>query len=279
LEKELEKRIRALELKIKKEEFRTFLSGKYDQNSALLFLQAGAGGEDAQDWTAMLLRMYQKYCQKQGWEAKILEQTFGEGIGPEGRVGIKSATLEIKGLYAYGFLKGESGVHRLVRMSPFSAKKMRHTSFALVEVLPILEKDLERELKISSQDLKIEFYRASGPGGQYVNRRETAVRITHLPTGIVVSCQSERTQGQNREIALRMLYSKLYQLKEKEKQAELAALQKKPRAIAWGNQIRSYILHPYKLVKDLRTGVQSLDPQTVLDGELDQFILAQLYQR
>lgn len=219
--------------------------------------------------------MYERYCQRKGWQTKILHQSFGEGVGPEGRIGIKQASLEIKGKYAFGLLKRESGVHRLVRISPFSPQKLRHTSFALVEVLPEIKIE-ESEIKIRPEDLKIEFYRASGPGGQYVNKRETAVRITHLPTGIVVSCQSERLQGENRKRAMEMLLAKLYQLKGEEKKKEISKLKGKKISIEWGNQIRSYVLHPYKLVKDLRTGIETADVEGILDGNLDQFIEAEI---
>jgi len=223
----------------------------------------------------MLLRMYQRYCETKGFKIKTISQSFGK-MGTEGRVGTKSATLEIKGNYAYGFLKGENGVHRLVRISPFSAQKLRHTSFALVEVLPEISKEAEKEIKIKSEDLKIDFYRASGPGGQYVNKRETAVRITHLPTNVVVSCQSERLQGQNKEIATKILCAKLYQLREREREAELAKIKGKPVSIEWGNQIRSYVLHPYKMIKDLRTGIETSDVEGVLGGDLDKFIEAEI---
>ena len=275
LEKEIEERVEDLKAKIEKEEFKVFLSGKYDKGNVLLSIYSGAGGQDAQDWATMLLRMYQRYCEARGFKVKTISQSFG-GIGAEGRVGTKSATIEIKGNYAYGFIRGENGVHRLVRISPFSAQKLRHTSFALVEVLPEISKEVEKEIKIKSEDLKIDFYRASGPGGQYVNRRETAVRITHLPTGIQVACQSERLQGQNREKAMKVLYAKLYKLKEREEKKELAKIKGKPVSIEWGSQIRSYVLHPYHLVKDLRTEVETSDVESVLDGGLDRFIEAEI---
>jgi peptide chain release factor 2 len=275
LQKELEMKLAALESRFAKEELRIFLSGKYDERNALLSLYAGAGGQDAQDWAAMLLRMYERYCVKKGFKTKILFQSFGEP-SPEGRIGIKSVTVEIEGPYAYGFLKGENGVHRLVRISPFSAQKLRHTSFARVEVLPDLEKDIEKELLIRPEDLRIETFRASGPGGQYVNRRETAVRITHLPTGISVSCQSERLQQLNREKAMKLLYAKLYQQKCEEQQKEKNQLRGKTISAEWGNQVRNYVLHPYKLVRDLRTKVETSEVERVLDGELDEFIEAEI---
>ena len=244
--------------KLKEKELQVFLSGKYDKGSAVISIFAGAGGQDAQDWATMLLRMYQRYSDSKGFKTKILP-------------GIKSITLEIKGPYAYGFLKKETGVHRLVRISPFSAQALRHTSFALVEVLPEISKIEESEIKIKSDDLKIETFRASGPGGQYVNKRESAVRITHLPTKITAASQVERLQGLNRERAMKLLYAKLYQLKEKEKEKEIAKIKGKPVSIEWGNQIRSYVLHPYKMVKDLKSGVETSDVESVLNGDLDKF--------
>jgi len=276
LEKELEEKYQILERKIEKEEFRVFLSGKYDKGSAIISLYSGAGGVDAQDWVALLLRMYERYCQGQGFKTKILHQSFGEPGGPEGRIGIKQVTFEIQGLYAYGFLKKESGVHRLVRISPFSAQKLRHTSFALVEVLPVLPKEIEKEIEIKPKDLRIDTFRSSGPGGQYVNKRESAVRITHLPTGITAACQAERLQGLNREKALKLLYSKLYQFKLVEKQKVAVKIKGEAVSASWGNQIRSYVLHPYKLVKDLRTGVETSNVEEILDGNLDQFIEAEI---
>jgi len=217
--------------------------------------------------------MYERFCAKKGFETKILDQSFGEP-GAEGRIGTKQVTLEIKGEWAYGFLKEETGVHRLVRISPFSAQGLRHTSFALVEILPeIPEKE---KIEIKPEDLKIEFFKASGPGGQYVQKRETAVRITHLPTAVSVSCQSERLQGLNREKAMKLLNSKLYQLKEKEREMELKKIKGEKISASWGNQIRSYVLNPYKLIKDLRTGIETSDIEGVLDGNLDQFVEAEI---
>lgn len=256
---------------LRKMEIRTFLSGKYDQGNAILSVYAGAGGQDAQDWATILLRMYERHSAFKGFKTKILHQSFGEAGGPEGRIGTKQVTSEIRGKYAYGFLKKESGVHRLVRISPFSTQKLRHTSFALVEVLPEIKVE-ESEIKIRQEELKIDFYRASGPGGQYVNKRETSVRITHLPTGLTVSCQSERLQGENRKRAESLLLSKLYQMREEEQKKEISEIKNKKVSIEWGNQIRSYVLHPYKLVKDLRTNVETSKVEEVLDGKLDEFI-------
>lgn len=264
-----------MERKIKEKEFQVFLSGKYNKGNAILSIYAGAGGQDAQDWATILLRMYERYCVFKGFKTKILNQSFGEAGGPEGRIGTKQVSLEIKGKYVYGFLKKETGVHRLVRISPFSLKNLRHTSFALVEVLPEIKIE-ESEIKIKPEDLKIEFYRASGPGGQYVNKRETSVRITHLPTGIVVACQSERLQGENRKKAMEVLLAKLYQLKEEEKRKEISKIKGEKVLIEWGNQIRNYILHPYKMVKDLRTQIETSDVEGVLNGNLDEFIEAQI---
>lgn len=252
-----------------------FLSEKYDRQDALLQIISGAGGKDSQDWATILLRMYERYCQRKGFKTEILHQLFGEP-GPEGRIGTKSATLEINGPFAYGFLKKERGVHRLVRISPFSAKSLRHTSFTLVEVSPKIPKIEREKIKVKTEDLKIEFYRASGPGGQYVNKKETAVRITHLPTGIQASCQTERSQIRNRERAMELLYSRIYQYFEEKGKEEILKMKGKKISPSWGNQIRSYVFHPYKLVKDLRTGVQTSDVEEVLDGSLEEFIEAEM---
>jgi len=267
---------RVFEKKLKEKELEIFLSGEYDKGDAILEISAGAGGQDSQDWATMLLRVYERYCALKGYKTKILNQSFGEGGGPEGRIGTKQVSLEIKGAFAYGFLKRETGVHRLVRISPFSSQNLRHTSFALVEVLPEISEEEEPAIKIRSEDLKLETFRSSGPGGQYVNKRESAVRITHLPTGIQVASQAERLQGLNREKAMKVLTAKLYQLKESERQKKLKEIKGKQISASWGNQIRSYILHPYKLVKDLRTKVQTSDVEGVLDGNLDKFIQAEI---
>jgi peptide chain release factor 2 len=271
---ELEEKIGGLEKEIGAKESEIFLSGKYDRRDALLEISAGAGGQDSEDWATMLWRLYQRFCERRGWKTKVLEQSFGEPGGPEGRIGTKSITLEIKSKNAYGLLKGEAGVHRLVRISPFSAQKLRHTSFAKVEVAPLIED--EKEIEIRPDDLKIDFFRASGPGGQNVNKVESSVRITHLPTGLVVACQTERSQSQNRQKAMKMLASKLIQLREGEREKEVAGLKGEKKSASWSNQTRNYVLHPYKLVKDLRTGVESKNPEEILDGKLDEFIEAEI---
>lgn len=236
---------------------------EHDKNKALLYVYSGAGGVDAQDWASMLLRMYQKYAQNNGWGFTILSQSIGE------QNGIKNAVCEIVGINAYEFLRGESGVHRLVRMSPFSAKGLRHTSFALIEVMPEIA---DKELKINPNDLRIDTFRSSGPGGQNVNKLETAVRVTHIPTGIMVAVQSERSQGQNKEKAMQVLVSRLVQKMEEAKIKELSELKSERREIEWGSQIRSYVLNPYQMVKDHRTGTKSSQPDKVLDGDLSKFI-------
>ncbi len=276
LKSELEQKYQVLEDKVNKESFRVFLSGRYDKGGVIFSIYSGAGGVDAQDWVAMLLRMYQRYCESKGFKVKVLHQSFGEPGGPDGRIGVKSVTFEIQGSYAYGFLKKETGVHRLVRISPFSSQKLRHTSFAFVEALPEIIKDEELKIEIKPEDIKIDTFRASGPGGQNVNKRDTAIRIVHLPTKISVSCQSERLQGLNRDKAMKMLRVKLYQIKEKEKEKKLAEAKGEAVSIEWGSQIRSYILHPYQMIKDHRTKVESSNIEEVLDGNLDEFIEAEI---
>ncbi len=270
------KRNQETEKKIRREEIKAFLSDKYDRNNAIMEIFSGAGGVDAQDWATMLLRMYERYCTIKGFSTKILHQSFGEGGGPDGRIGIKSATVEIKGQYAYGYLKKETGVHRLVRISPFNAQKLRHTSFALIDILPELNEDDVEEVEIKPEDLRVDTFHASGPGGQYVNKRESAIRITHLPTGIVVASQSERLQGQNRENAMKILYAKISQFRESENKKEMKEIKGDRVSASWGNQIRSYVLHPYKMVKDLRTNIESSDPDKILDGDLEDFIEAEI---
>lgn len=272
-DEELYNEIGKIEKKLKGKENETFFNGKYDKGNAILSVYSGAGGQDAQDWAAMLLRMYERYCEKKKFKVEVLDESFGEGGGSEGKEGIKSATLSISGRYAYGLLKKETGVHRLVRISPFSAQKLRHTSFALIEVLPEIE---EGEVEIKADDLRIDFYKASGPGGQYVNKRESAVRITHIPSNIVVACQSERLQGKNKERAMKMLMAKLYQYNLEKQEKQMSDIKGEKVSASWGNQIRSYVLHPYKMVKDLRTEVESTQPDKILDGELDEFIEAEI---
>lgn len=275
LSSDLEIKITELERKISKQEYLIYLSGKYDKNNAILEIFSGAGGIDAQDWATMLLRMYERYCQIKGFDVSVLHQSFGEGGGPDGRIGTKNATLEIRGKYAYGFLKRESGVHRLVRISPFSAQKLRHTSFALVEVLPEIS-DQDSKIEIKPEEIKIDTFRAGGPGGQYTNKTESAIRITHLATGIVVTSQTERLQGKNKENVLKVLKSKLFLLQEEAKDKKLKEIKGQRKSVEFGSQIRNYVLHPYKMVKDLRTEIESKDPEKVLDGELDEFIQAEI---
>lgn len=270
---ETEQRIDLLEKKVDQLSLKTYLGSKEDKEDALLQIFSGAGGRDAQDWAAMLLRMYERYGERKDFKIKVLNQSFGEPGGPDDRIGIKKATLEIEGKYAYGFLKKETGVHRLVRISPFSPQKLRHTSFAQVVVLPKFKK--AEGVEIEEKDLKIETFRSSGPGGQYMQKTESAVRITHLPTGLTATCQLARSQAQNKKKALEILSAKLYHL---QKQKEKEKIKKMTGEIdpAWGKQIRSYVLHPYKLVKDLRTGVETSNVEAVLDGEIDCFIDAEI---
>ena len=261
---------------LKKMDFQVFLSGKYDKGAALLSIMSGAGGQAAQDWSTMLLRMYQRYADRQGFKTNILDQSFGEGVA-EGRTGTKSVTLEIRGKYAYGYLRKESGVHRLGRVLPLLAPTFRPTSFALVEVLP--EISSAEEVEVKPEELSVEVCKASGPGGQNVNKRMTAVKITHLATKITVASQTERSLAQNKENAMKMLYAKLYQLKESQRNKELAQIKGKAVAIEWGSQIRSYVLHPYQLVKDVRTNVETSDTAGVLDGKLEELIEAEIKQK
>jgi peptide chain release factor 2 len=270
-EAELQTKCIRLQQKVEREEFKIFLNGKYDKNNAIMEIFSGAGGQDSQDWATMLLRMYEKYFAKKGFKVTLMHQTFGEAGGPDGRIGTKNAVLEVKGKYAYGFLKHETGVHRLVRISPFNAQKLRHTSFALVDVLPEILED-NKEIEINPNDIRLETFKASGPGGQYVNKTESAVRIVHIPTGIAVTSQSERLQGKNRENAMKILYAKLSQLKTEERSQKLKEIKGDQVSASWGNQIRSYVLHPYQMVKDLRTQMETSDAQGVLDGDLESFI-------
>lgn len=267
--------IAALFKKLEKKEVLAFLSGKYDRGNAVLTIHSGAGGQDAQDWGAMLLRMYSRYCERKGYRVTILHESFGDGV-TEGRVGYKEVSIYIKGPMVYGYLKKETGVHRLVRLSPFNAKHLRQTSFALVEVFPEFPKSELKNLDLRPDDLRIDFYRSSGPGGQYVNKRESAVRITHIPTGIFATCQTERIQGQNRDRAMELLKMKLFQMMQETRETELSEIKGERVSASWSNQIRNYVLDPYKLVKDTRTGVETSQVDEVLDGGLDEFVEAEI---
>jgi peptide chain release factor 2 len=250
-------------------EFQTLLSGEYAENGAIVTVHAGAGGTESQDWAEMLLRMYIRWAEQHRFKVEILERSEGE------EAGIKSATIEIDGSYVYGHVRAERGVHRLVRLSPYDAAHRRHTSFALVEVLPYIE-DADESVIVNSDDLRIDTYRSSGAGGQHVNKTDSAVRLTHIPTGIVVTCQNERSQMQNREVAMRILTGKLLERRLEERAAEQARLKGVHVEAGWGNQIRSYVLHPYNMVKDLRSGYETSNTGAVLDGDIDPFIEAYL---
>jgi len=271
LRSDLEIEISAIESDLAHREFEAMLSGKHDRGDALLAIHAGAGGTDSQDWAEMLERMYLRWAETKGYQTEILDLTEGE------EAGIKSVTIAFDGRYAYGYLRSEKGVHRLVRLSPFDAAHRRHTSFALVEVLPQVEDN--SEVDVNPDDLRIDVYRSSSAGGQNVQKNATAIRITHLPTGIVVTCQNERSQTQNRENAMRVLRARLLELKQQEQEQKLAELRGEYQKAEWGNQIRSYVLHPYQMVKDHRTDFETGNTQAVLNGDLDAFIEAYLRQR
>ncbi|WP_136527049.1 peptide chain release factor 2 [Geomonas ferrireducens] len=258
-----------LETVVSQAEFRRMLSGPHDASGAFVSINSGAGGTESQDWAEMLLRMYLRYCEKKGWKTEITDYQEGDGAG------IKGVTFAATGEFAYGYLKAEAGIHRLVRISPFDSSARRHTSFASVFVFPIIEEE-DIDIKISESDLRIDTYRSSGAGGQHVNTTDSAIRITHLPTGTVVACQSERSQHMNKATAMKVLRSKLYELELREREAKAADIAGEKKEIGWGSQIRSYVLHPYKMVKDLRTGVESGNPDNVLDGALDDFVVPYL---
>jgi len=265
-----ENAIEALAKRAEEQRLESMLSGEADANDSYLEVHAGAGGTESQDWAEMLFRMYTRWAERRGFKLQLIEESEGEGAG------IKSATLLVKGHNAYGWLKSEAGVHRLVRISPFDSNARRHTSFSSVTVYPVIDQSIE--IDIPEKEVRIDVYRASGAGGQHVNKTESAVRITHLPTGIAVSCQTERSQHQNRAVCWDMLRSRLYEIELEKKKAETGAFIGEKSDIGWGHQIRSYVLQPYQLVKDLRTGVESRTPQDVLDGDLDPFMAAALAQ-
>ncbi len=269
--KEIGREIDELQNQVKAVELARLISGPHDQNNAIVTIHAGAGGTDSQDWADMLLRMYLRWCERHGFKVKMLDLMPGE------EAGTKSATFLAQGPYAYGYLKSESGVHRLVRISPFDASGRRHTSFASVFVAPELDDTIE--IEINEKDLRIDTYRASGAGGQHVNKTSSAVRITHLPTGIVVQCQNERSQHKNKAIAMKILKARLYEREKAKREQEKQKLHGEKKEIAWGSQIRSYVLHPYQMVKDHRTGIEIGNVNAVLDGDIDSFIEAYLQKK
>ncbi len=262
-ENEIRSEIQKIEINLKQAELMLFFSGKYDENNVLLSVHAGAGGTDAQDFAEMILKMYLRLCERKNWKSELLDKSAGE------EAGIKSATVKISGDYVYGWLKSENGVHRLVRRSPFNSGGTRETSFVQVEIMPVVENS---EVEISEKDLRVDTYRSSGKGGQGVNTTDSAVRITHLPTGTVVTCQNERSQIQNKEKAMEVLRSRLAQMMEEQHAGKLEELRGEKKQIAWSSQIRSYVLHPYKMVKDHRTGTESGNPEKIFAGEIDEFL-------
>ena len=266
---ELTSELKAAEEQAKNFHLQTLLSGRYDANNAILSLHAGAGGTEAQDWAQMLMRMYTRWAERHGYTVKVLDYLDGD------EAGIKNVTMAISGDNAYGYLRTEKGVHRLVRISPFDSNARRHTSFASLDVMPEID-DAENDIEINSDDIRVDTYRSSGAGGQHVNKTSSAIRITHFPTGIVVQCQNERSQLQNRETAMRMLKSKLAEKREEERQAEIAEIKGDQKKIEWGSQIRSYVFCPYTMVKDHRTGAETGNITAAMDGEIDDFIKASL---
>jgi peptide chain release factor 2 len=268
---EVDEELRRVERMLEEQEVARLFAGDYDEGDAILTINSGAGGVDSQDWAEMLARMYRRWAERRGFGLEVIEYTEGE------EAGIKSATFTVSGEYAFGLSSAERGVHRLVRISPFDAGARRHTSFASVAVAPVVDEAVEVE--IDEKDLKLDTYRASGAGGQHVNKTDSAVRITHLPTGIVAQCQNERSQHQNREVAMRVLRARLFELQREKREQEIAAQSGEKAEIEWGSQIRSYVLHPYKLVKDHRTGEETANVDKVLDGDLDAFVYAYLKNR
>ncbi len=268
---EAEKLLSSVEKSLDRLEIRTVLSDEFDKNNAIVTIHAGAGGTESCDWAEMLMRMYLRWAERKGFETEILDYQENE------EAGIKSATILVKGPYAYGLLRAEHGTHRLVRISPFDANARRHTSFCGVIVVPEIEDEIDIEIK--DEDIRVDTYRASGAGGQHVNKTDSAVRITHIPTGIVVTCQSERSQIQNRQRAMKILKARLYELERRKREEKIAQARGEHKTIAWGNQIRSYVFHPYQMVKDHRTGVETSNVNAVMDGDIDMFIESYLKQK
>jgi len=271
VESDIETLLQKLESDVESIELTMKLSGEHDDRDAIIAIHPGAGGTESQDWAEMLLRMYLRYCERKGWSTEMVDYTAGE------EAGIKSATFMVRGDFAYGYLKAERGVHRLVRISPFDAAKRRHTSFASVYVYPDIDEEIE--VDINDKDLRVDTYRSSGAGGQHVNVTDSAVRITHLPSGIVVTCQNERSQHKNRDVAMKLLRARLYQLELDKRKEEQTKIEGEKKEIGFGSQIRSYVLQPYQMVKDLRTGHEIGDVQRVLDGDLDDLVEAYLAQQ
>ena len=267
-EAEADTKLKEVEATVERMELRRKLGGEHDAGNAIVTLHPGAGGTEAQDWAEILLRMYLRWAERHGFKAELVDSQPGEGAG------IKNATITVEGPYAFGYLKSEAGIHRLVRISPFDSNARRHTSFASVFIYPEIDEAVE--IDIDEADLRIDTYRSSGAGGQHVNKTDSAVRLTHLPSGIVVACQNERSQHKNKSMAMKILRARLYELEKQKQREKMAEMDKAKKDIAWGSQIRSYVLHPYRLVKDHRTGIEVGNADAVLDGDLDQFIEAYL---